>query len=182
MGEVSNPDAGAVKGQKAVTPKAVVVHRTSQRLRIKVPSKKGVEEYFDAVGKRFARSKKVERIELNPSTGSILFTGPDIDMEAIAKFAAERDLFELQTTGAQRQTLAGTLSGSVGKVSKKVHQFTGGEIDLPGVAFVTLLSIGVVQILRGRFGAPPWYTAFWYAFGIFTKSLIDTAMQDDVDE
>jgi hypothetical protein len=182
MGEVSNSDAGTVKGREVVTPKAVVVHRTSQRLRIKVPSKKGVEEYFDAVGKRFARTKKVERIELNSSTGSILFTGPEIDVEAIARFAAERDLFELQTAGAGRKTLAGALSGSLGGVSKKVHQFTGGEIDLPTIAFVTLLSIGVVQILRGRFGAPPWYTAFWYAFGIFTKSLVDSAMQDDAGE
>jgi hypothetical protein len=36
-----------------------------------------------------------------------------------------------------------------------------------------LLGTGIYQIVRGNFGAPPWYTAFWYAFGVFTKSLID---------
>jgi len=41
------------------------------------------------------------------------------------------------------------------------------------MAILSLLGLGLYQILRGNFRAPPWYTAFWYALGIFTKSLSD---------
>jgi hypothetical protein len=33
--------------------------------------------------------------------------------------------------------------------------------------------VAVVEIMRGNFRMPPWYTAFWYAFGLFTKSMLD---------
>jgi hypothetical protein len=52
-------------------------------------------------------------------------------------------------------------------------QFTGGWLDLPGMAFLLLLGIGIYQIRRGNIGLPPWYTAFWYAFGVYTKSLVE---------
>lgn len=45
--------------------------------------------------------------------------------------------------------------------------------DLPGMAFLTLLGVGIYQLVRGNFAAPPWYTAFWYAMGIFTKSIME---------
>ena len=39
--------------------------------------------------------------------------------------------------------------------------------------FGVLLALGIYQISRGNFMAPAWYTAFWYAFGVLTKTLID---------
>ena len=57
-----------------------------------------------------------------------------------------------------------------GSVSRRIRAFTGNAADLSGLAVLALLTVGVYQIARGNFGAPAWYTAFWYALGIFNKS------------
>jgi hypothetical protein len=49
---------------------------------------------------------------------------------------------------------------------------TGGELDIPSVFFAALLISGIYQIARGNMAAPAWYTAFWYAFGIFSRDML----------
>jgi hypothetical protein len=46
-------------------------------------------------------------------------------------------------------------------------------VDLPGMVFLSALLIGLYELARGNFRPPPWYTAFWYAFGVYSKSLMD---------
>ena len=55
-------------------------------------------------------------------------------------------------------------------LSRRIRDFTGSAADLSGLAVLALLTVGVYQIARGNFGAPAWYTAFWYALGIFNRS------------
>ena len=40
-------------------------------------------------------------------------------------------------------------------------------MDLAGILLLFLLIAGMTEILRGKIQMPPWYTAFWYAFGIY---------------
>jgi hypothetical protein len=41
-----------------------------------------------------------------------------------------------------------------------------------------LVITGVYQILRGQFRTPPWYTAFWYAFGLLTMFVVKKSISD----
>jgi hypothetical protein len=46
-------------------------------------------------------------------------------------------------------------------------------LDLPGMIFLSLLAVGLWELAIGNFKRPPWYTAFWYAFGLFSKAIFD---------
>ncbi len=47
---------------------------------------------------------------------------------------------------------------------------TGGGLYLPGATFVALVGAGVYKIAQGKFAAPAWYMAFWYALNIFLRA------------
>jgi len=36
--------------------------------------------------------------------------------------------------------------------------------------------------MRGNFGIPPWYTAFWYSFGVYTKQIAGGLREDPAAE
>ncbi|MGB3940029.1 MAG: hypothetical protein WBK96_00885, partial [Candidatus Manganitrophaceae bacterium] len=54
--------------------------------------------------------------------------------------------------------------------NRKVERFTGGEVDLPTLAFVGLLGFGIFDMTRGKTAAPVWHVAFWYALNIFLSN------------
>ncbi|HVO83508.1 MAG TPA: hypothetical protein VMU60_03685 [Syntrophobacteria bacterium] len=153
-----------------VLPEAFVGHRTPQRLRVSIPSKKGKTLYFSAVAEKLGREKALALAEVNHRTGSLLFVGDSLDLDAIADHARKEGLFDLGPSGNATPHVTRAVAAPLGNLSGQVRRFTGGHLDLPGIVFVGLLTAGVVEIARGNFGAPPWYTAFWYAFGLFSRS------------
>jgi hypothetical protein len=153
-------------------PEAHVGHRTPQRLRLKIPSKKGHSAYFSTLAERFARREDLALVEVNPLTGSVLFVGKTLDIGAIAEHGREEGLFDLAPSATSPAHVARSVAAPLGDLSAQVRRFTGGRMNLPAVVFVGLLTAGIVEILRGNFGAPPWYTAFWYAFGVFSRSFV----------
>ncbi|MBI2875417.1 MAG: hypothetical protein HYY20_00890 [Candidatus Tectomicrobia bacterium] len=65
---------------------------------------------------------------------------------------------------------------------KQVKSLTGGELDIPILAFLGLSGLGLFQILRGDLAAPAWHVAFWYALGIWVMAQpkrIDSARQGE---
>jgi hypothetical protein len=110
---------------------------------------------------------------VNAITGSVLFLGKDVDPNAIAKFGEANELFALDAECRYPVPVSRRVVSPVGKLSNYLHTLTGGELDLQGMAILMLLGLGLYQIFRGNLRAPPWYTAFWYALGIFTKSFSD---------
>jgi len=154
-------------------PKAQTVHRTSDRLRLRIPDKKGDVQYFENLFKTMKRKTSFGALEVNAQTGSVLLVGKNIEMEPIAEYAREHDLFGLEPKFYAPAPLARRIAAPIESASSQVRTFTGGDLDLSGIAFLALLGVGVYQLARGRFSFPPFYTAFWYAFGIFTKSILD---------
>lgn len=61
-----------------------------------------------------------------------------------------------------------------------LKESTLGHLDLPTLLFFVLIAVGTVQLLRNGLRSPPWYTAFWYAMGIYLKSLADKQSEPDV--
>jgi hypothetical protein len=154
-------------------PPAIISHRTSGRLRIKVASRKGDFDFFSKLQKSFRENLKFQAIQTNALTGSILIRDPEIDINAVSAHAVAKDLFALQDQSAKKMPLARTLLGPMQEMDRKIRVFTGGDVDIMGVIFFLLCSFGLFELIRGNFKSPPWYTAFWYAFGIFTKSIVD---------
>jgi hypothetical protein len=154
-------------------PQAIVSHRTAERLRIKIPSRKRDGAYFSTVKQSLDRDLKYRLIQVNALTGSVLIVDPGVDQEAVADRAAREGLFTLDHPPAPVQPLGRTIFAPLLEVNRKISGFTDGAVDFPGLVFLALCGFGIYEILRGNIRPPPWYTAFWYAFGIFTKSMVD---------
>lgn len=154
-------------------PEAFISHRTGERLRIRIPSRKGDAQYFSSLEKGLGKGKGIERLEANSLTGSVLFVGEKVDADYIQELGGREGLFQLTATDSPPTPLSKKVAAPIGTLDRRLGRFTGGEVDLAGIAFVGLLGAGLYQIVSGNFRSPPWYTAFWYALGVFSKTLAD---------
>jgi hypothetical protein len=155
-----------------MVPEARIVHRIAGRMRVRVPSRRGDAAYFATVEETLRGLNGVESVGADPLTGGILILH-GIDPGVIVDYAAQKGLFlakEEEAKKAGGTVLHDVLGAPFGSFSRRIRSFTGNAADLSGLAVLALLTVGVYQIARGNFGAPAWYTAFWYALGIFNKS------------
>ena len=149
-------------------PDGYVCHRTHERIRIRIPSKRGSAEFFASVRAQFADLEGVEKLEINHLTASVLLV-TRTETRTIADHAAANGLFALKEPTADSTMLSRRMAGDFNRLNEQVKRLTGGEIDVPGLTFLGLLVVGFYQIGIGNFTAPAWYTAFWYAMNILVK-------------
>ncbi len=163
-------------------PEAYIVHKVNDRLRIKVPSKRGDKSFFASVEKKFSGQAGGETVVVNPDTASVLFLGR-FTAKHIAEVAQQSDLFKLETKTRRHETLLGGVKDMFHTADKGLIKMTGGGLDIPSVVFLGLISHGIYQFARGNFTGPPWYVAFWYALGLglFSQSRLTDLEEIEVD-
>jgi hypothetical protein len=150
-------------------PDAHICHHTQGRIRIKIPSRRGGKEYFSLVNAQFSELHGIERVEVNPVTASVLLI-TEADVKHISDHAEAKGLFLLRKPNPHSTALSRKIMGEFNQVDDTIRKFTGGDMDLPALAFLGLVGAGIYQVSIGNFTAPAWYTAFWYATNIFTKA------------
>ena len=148
-------------------PGAYICHRSAQRLRIKITSRKGNAGYFEKLQSTLARLRTFDGLEVNALTGSVLIVDEHVDVDEIADFARTRQLFELAHQDSFHAPMTTQLVSHLENLNLNLRRLTTGEMDLAGILLLFLLIAGLTELLRGRIQMPPWYTAFWYAFGIY---------------
>jgi hypothetical protein len=148
---------------------AILSHRSPGRLRLRIPSKKGDELFFQSLKDQLSSLSGVERVDVNPVTGSILLIHL-IDMEKIVQFARDKGLFEIQSGSQNASFLHREVTKAFNILDGRALGFTGGGINLGALASLALIAGGTYQIIRGNFAAIPWYTAYWYGLNLFLKS------------
>lgn len=116
---------------------------------------------------------------MNPTTGSVLCKGIE-HQESFPRVARSEGLFEM-TASEKRPLVTQTVQECFTEANLAIRRSTHGELDVSTLVFLTLVGSGLYQIVRGNFSAPPWYTAFWYALGVFTKSMTNEAHTHDQD-
>jgi hypothetical protein len=153
-------------------PSAHVAHKTVGRLRIKVPSKKGDHAYFEEIKAKLALSSYVTYVETNPVTSSVVvkYTG---DLFKVADFARKAGLFDLRKFAPLRRPLFFRVSEGFRSWNGFLREMTDGYLDIPSAVFVSLLISGFQQISQGNISSPAWYTAFYYALGIFSRAGVE---------
>jgi len=149
-------------------PEAHVSHCTTNRLRIKIPSKKRSAAFFRTMEECFATLPGIESVEANPLTGSVLVSHHS-DERSIREWIQKRRIVSLKEVHRKRTTLRQDITRGAKTVNTRIASVTGGQVDLWDVAGLSLLSAGIYQLLKGNFMAPAWYTLFWYAFGLLSK-------------
>lgn len=142
---------------------AHIAHRTPERLRIRIPGKKGDAAYFQSLEKLCGTISGIRSAEANPLTGSLLFILEPGAEPPLAEIARKLDIRLRPGAGATPQRIA---ADQMGRINKEVKNFTGGELDLNSIAFLCCLGLGIYQISMGNLVAPAWYVAFWYALSL----------------
>ena len=150
-------------------PEARITHTISGRLRIKIPSKKGNTSYFESLERKFSDCDKVQKVEANAVTAGVLLLH-DADIKDISNFAEKNRLFKVESRRPEQVVLIKRIRSGFEDLNRRTTRFTGGELDLPGAVFVSLLFLSIYQIARGNFFAPSWYTSLWYAVNMVFKS------------
>ncbi len=158
-------------------PKATLCHRTGKRLRLKISEFRGDHDYFRSVEDHF-RNAGFEKVLTNPLTGSVIVENDPISVEKIAGIAKKQGLFILERSHKETEPLVKKVTVPLSEINSDLKKFSGGSLDLPVAIFLLLLSFGIIELLRGNFKMPPWYTAFWYAFGVFSKSIFDSRQKE----
>jgi len=153
-------------------PEAHIAHSLARRARIRIPEKKGSASYFSAVYEQLSKCPGVEAVKVNPATGSVLVLH-DCDSRALAKYARDKELFSLGERPHSRRTLFQQVAEVFQKYNRDLMTMTSGEIDIPSAVFVTLVISGLWQLFRGNVMMPAWYTAFYYALGVFSHAKVD---------
>jgi hypothetical protein len=138
-------------------------------MRLRVKEKQGDEFYFGHVLQILRAAFPQAQIEVNPTTGSVLCIGA-VSFEELARTGWEKDLFQM-TALPPKVTATKAVHQGVAGINATIRRASSGEIDLTSLVFLILISTGIYQVIRGNLGLPPWYTAFWYALGVCTKSV-----------
>jgi hypothetical protein len=154
-------------------PQARLCHFSPGRLRIRIPQKRGDGAFFQRAQEALAGRFGSAGVAVNPVTASLLVADARVSPQAVAAFSREAGLCDLDLTPGPRREGVQNIISPLRTADARLRQISGGTLDVPSGVFVALVVYGVVEILRGNFQAPPWYTAFWYAFGVFTKTLVD---------
>ena len=139
-------------------PLAVVAHSARGRTRFKIPARRRDAQFFAAVEQRLPSAPEVEGVQTNPITGSVLVhhRGP---AEALYIYAEQSELFRVSTLAERPSNLMRQRGRSL---NQQLREFTSGYLDVRSLTFITLVSIGLVQTLRGQFAGPA-LAIFWYA-------------------
>jgi hypothetical protein len=155
--KVSNPAEGHIS------------HQSPGRLRIKFPEQKGEENFFNKLGKKLLSCPGVQKVEANPSTGSVLLLH-ESDSRSIVEFARGKKIFHVSEPKKGESPFHQNLISSFAGLNERVKSGMGGQIDLWGVISLLLIGAGIYQVARGNLVAIPWYTALYYGSNILLKS------------
>jgi hypothetical protein len=145
---------------------AVVAHSLPNRLRLRIPARRGDEDYFAALVDAVRGIRGVDAAKANARTGSVVVEF-SCGIDALLDRLREHDLdVELQTV---RHDAPATRPTSTAPIWKPVSIVTGRDINPMFMTGAALTLLGAVQALRGRV-MPPSITALWYATEAFLRS------------
>jgi hypothetical protein len=157
-------------------PQAHVSHRSPTRIRLKITSRRGDAPYFADLQQAFDSARLTESVAVNTLTGSVLFVGEAVDLDSISDFAQDRQLFKLRQSRPLSRPVARYVAEPLHQADGIIEGLTGGYLNLAGSIFLLLLGMGTYDLVRGGFRIPPWYTAFWYALGLFSLLAVEKAV------
>lgn len=130
-------------------PVAHVSHELTGRVRIRIPERKGDEDYLARVGQALSKAEGVIAIEVNPLTGSLLIRHRSTTAELL-RFAQTQQLFALEAPNTDQERLLHLAAEGVEKLEDLVHRVTQGQTSLAEVLFVSLVGLAGLQALRGH--------------------------------
>lgn len=159
-------------------PEAIIKSRLAGRLRFQIRSQKGNLNYFQNVERCFEASLPEHRITVSALTGSVVIQSSELNVDELIAVADQHQLFSTRLEGEPALPLAKRVALPIQSANRHIRTLSDGTLDLSGAIFIGLLVFGMWELAIGNFKRPPWYTMFWYAFGLFSKTIFDELRTD----
>lgn len=132
---------------------ALITHQIGDRLRIRLPARKGDTSYFTQVEQVLGRFEGVASCETNPLTGSILLWF-DGDLDALIAYTARESLFLLEPPVEKKSSLIDGVSEGLYDLDDAIKRRSDGSLDLFELLFIGAIGAGVIQLVRGHWLGP----------------------------
>ncbi|WP_298819051.1 HMA2 domain-containing protein [Chloroflexus sp.] len=136
-----------------MVPQAYIVHQTGERLRLRIPARKGDAGFFMQVERDLAALPGVAYAEANPLTASVLLQYHG-EVSELATMAATAGLFTLVPPAPPGETILDIVTDRVDRAEQFVRRVSNGVIDLDTLVLGVLIGASVVQIARGQVFGP----------------------------
>lgn len=155
-------------------PKAFIKHQMPGRVRLKIPSKRGDEQYFEELAETFAECEAIGQLQLNPPTASLLIQHGIAPFDEIAKFAANAGLFtiamgqEAELMATETSSIASLTSSAAAYLDHKMADLSAGKVDVRSLLFLSFVGMAVVEAKKGHIMAPA-STFLWRALQLLNK-------------
>jgi hypothetical protein len=155
----------------AEVPQAYIAHQMPGRLRLRIPHWRDDLQSFERVGEQARKIAGVEKVEVNPSTGSVLILAPDTSAavdELVTKgllTLVERPSLVKTSERASAESLVQRGRLALQLADREIARLTNGRENLQSLVLAGLLGGGIIQLARGKVLAPA-STLLWYAGGL----------------
>ncbi len=148
-----------------------VAHKMPGRIRFRIPMLEGQDkEVINAVKKELIRLPEINRVDVNPVSGSLVTEYNDEKINASILCGILLKLLGLEDAmDAQPQSIAQKEINLIGaSLNRQVYNSTAGVIDLTSAFALTIFVLGIYKIilLQDR-NTPSGFSLLWWAYVIY---------------
>lgn len=165
-------------------PTAIITHRLPGRVRLHIDSRKGDAAFFQSAERRLKEALAYRHVAGAAITGSLVVADDQLDVGRLRRTGQELALFTVSDHEVivRPVPLAQRMVAPLRWTNHQINRLSEGALDLTGALIIGLIGFGLLELARGDFRRPPWYTLFWYAFGLFSKTLFDELSNAAADD
>lgn len=146
-----------------MAPLAFAIHRTSGRLRLRIPDRRHDSDFFAELAQRLGAIPGVSDVAVNPATAGVLIRlDPDSGLDPLPSIEGT-GLVQVTDGAPPLSPALSAVRRGARRIDQAMEATTGHILDLRTLGFGFLVLLAVRQALRGQIAAPA-VPLFWYAF------------------
>jgi hypothetical protein len=136
---VASPASGAAT---AIATPARIVHRTQERLRLRLPSRLHDLPFFLALYDDLRGQPEIDEVTINPATGSVLVWFPSVDADQIEPALMRSGRLQLVDSDPGSEADGGR------------HGFYSSINNMRALLFLLMVAVSIQQVMKGQLLAP----------------------------
>lgn len=141
-------------------PRAYVVHRTRQRVRLRVPDKRADTAWFSETADKLEKVDWINQVDTGPASASLVLhcdTAHDLDERL-----SSTSVFEFQSRAPVVPPATEQIKAGLSRIDRALRKAGGGDNNLRSLLFLLMVILASVQMARGQIMVPA-ISLLWYA-------------------
>ena len=146
---------------------AEVVHNLEGRTRFKIPSLKGDEEGFKILKEQLLKIESITSVETSPITGTLLLSySKDIEPTLLLGIIIKLLGLEEKIKAGNESLITREVRNIEESMTLAIEEKTNGLLDLRSVLFLSLMALGIRNLIKYPNLTPPAFNYLWGAYTI----------------